>query len=84
MWKSSEGYTPLWNKILSSDQDGAVCDGMCTYVLAAYLKNSVTRLVEPLRVMAWRVGACDVAMVVSAKQVERVLDARDITWRCPT
>jgi hypothetical protein len=33
-----------------------------TYVLAAYLKNSVTRLVEPLRVIAWRVGACDVAM----------------------
>ena len=52
-------------------------------MLAAYLKNSVTRLVEPLRVIAWRVGACEVAIVVSAKQGgERVLDAREITWRC--
>ena len=29
-----------------------------TDVFAAYLKNSVTRFVEPLRVMACRVGAC--------------------------
>lgn len=27
------------------------------YVFAAYLKNSVTSFVEPLSVMAWRVGA---------------------------
>jgi hypothetical protein len=29
-----------------------------TDVFTAYLKNSVTRFVEPLRVIAWRVGAC--------------------------
>lgn len=32
-------------------------------MFAAYLKNSVTKVVEPLRVMAWRVGACFVAML---------------------
>lgn len=65
MWKSSEGYTPLWNKILLNDHGVYVlCRWWqaCTYVLAAYLKNSVTRFVEPLSVIAWRVGAWDVAM----------------------
>lgn len=46
-------YTPL-------EQDAVQLVSICaprgcvggTYVLAAYLKNSVTRLVEPLRVMA--------------------------------
>lgn len=36
-----------------------------THVFAANLKNSVTRFVDPFRVMAWRVGACFVgAMIV--------------------
>ena len=40
-----------------------------TNVLTAYLKNSVMRFVEPLRVIAWRVGACFVpAMMVVAQQ----------------
>lgn len=46
------------------------CRGWATYVLAAYLKNSVTRLVEPLSVMAWRAGACDVIMM---DKVDRVV-----------
>ena len=52
-------YTPLkedpGSKRLSGTSPVIGLDGM--YVLAAYLKNSVTSFVEPLRVMAWRVGA---------------------------
>lgn len=33
-------------------------------MFTAYLKNSVTRFVEPLRVIAWRVGACFVPAIV--------------------
>ena len=64
--------------------------GICTYVLAAYLKNSVTRFVEPLRVIAWRVGACDVAMSCPRKKERAgcrarprcvLLDAMVITCR---
>ena len=36
-----------------------------TNVFAAYLKNSVTKVVEPLSVIAWRVGACFVAGILA-------------------
>jgi hypothetical protein len=34
-----------------------------THVLTAYLKNSVTRSVDPLRVIDWRMAACLVGAI---------------------
>ena len=46
-----------------------------THVFAANLKNSVTRFVDPFRVIAWRVGACfvDAMIVIVWMRRERVL-----------
>jgi hypothetical protein len=36
----------------------AKAGGNATHVFTAYLKNSVTRSVEPLRVIDWRMAVC--------------------------
>jgi hypothetical protein len=36
----------------------ASAGGSATHVFTAYLKNSVTRSVEPLRVIDWRMAVC--------------------------
>ena len=42
-------------------------------MFAANLKNSVTRVVEPLRVIAWRVGACLTCLVGAIGEVYRAM-----------
>lgn len=46
------------------------------HVFTANLKKSVTIAVEPLRVIAWRVGACFVACFVAMtyQQMNRLLE----------
>jgi hypothetical protein len=44
-----------------------------THVFTAYLKNSVTRSVDPLRVIDWRMAACFVGGIVEDRTDERGL-----------
>jgi hypothetical protein len=52
-------HTPLeQDPTKGEDSIQVEAGGNATHVFTAYLKNSVTRSVEPLRVIDWRTAVC--------------------------